>query len=155
MKDKGQDNVSLCGDGGGNEKPSNLHKTVRDTSTGAGCQSGEPASTASTPANMSEETRLAEGNEGTHQSGVPSRGRPLFIEICAGTAMLSRCFKEAGFDSIAIDHSKKRFQPLPHICNVDLTTSHGWEFLDHLVFHYNVIFVHAAPACGTCSRARE
>ncbi len=128
---------------------------MHDISTFDGCQPGEPASTASTSAASVNETHFAEGKEGHQQSGTPSRGRPLFIEICAGTAMLSRCFKEAGFDSIAIDHSKNRFHPLAHICNVDLTTSHGWEFLDHLVSHYNVIFVHAAPPCGTCSRARE
>ena len=89
------------------------------------------------------------------QPNSTSRRSPLFIEICAGTAMLSRCFKEAGFDAVAIDHSKNRFHPLAHICNVDLTTAHGWQFLDHLIEHYNVIFVHAAPPCGTCSRARE
>ena len=155
MKDKDQDKVSPCGDDGGNKKPSDLHKTMHDTSASASCQSGEPASTASMPSDISVETHTAEGNGGARQSSVPSKGRRLFIEICAGTAMLSRCFKEAGFDSIAIDHSKNRFQPLAHICNIDLTTSHGWDFLDHLVSHYNVIFVHAAPPCGTCSRARE
>ena len=65
--------------------------------------------------------------------------------------MLSRCFKKAGFDAVAIDHSKNRFHPLAHICNIDLTTVHGWQFLDHLIEHYNVIFVHAAPPCGTCA----
>ena len=128
---------------------------MHDISAGASCQPGEPATTASAPSDVSVETHAAEGNDGARQSRVPSKGRPLFIEICAGTAMLSRCFKDAGFDSIAIDHSKNRFQPLAHICNIDLTTSHGWEFLDHLISHYNVIFVHAAPPCGTCSRARE
>ena len=66
-----------------------------------------------------------------------SRGNTLFIEICAGTAMLSRCLEEAGFDAVAIDHSKNRFHPLAHICNVDLATSHGWQFLDRLIDHYN------------------
>ena len=155
MNDRVQDGVSLCADAGGKTKPSHPHKTMHDPTAFDDCQPGEPASTASTPAKTAEETHPAEGNDGNKQSDVPSRGRPLFIEICAGTAMLSRCFKEAGFDSIAIDHSKNRFQPLAHICNVDLTTSHGWEVLDHLVSHYNVIFVHAAPPCGTCSRARE
>ena len=118
---------------------------MHDTLTGDSCNPGKPEPTAATPNDTSGEPCAAEGNaietpcnERTHQSGVPSKGRPLFIEICAGTAMLSRCFKEAGFDSIAIDHSKNRFQPLAHICNIDLTTAHGWEFLHHLVSHYNV-----------------
>ena len=97
----------------------------------------------------------AERGVGITTTKPSSKGNPLFIEICAGTAMLSRCFKEAGFDAVAIDHSKNRFHPLAHICNIDLTTTHGWQFLDHLIDHYNVVFVHAAPPCGTCSRARE
>ena len=32
---------------------------------------------------------------------------------------------------------------------------HGWAFLHHVIEHYNVVFIHAAPPCGTCSRARE
>ena len=51
----------------------------------------------------------AEQGSGFTTTTSPSRGNPLFIEICAGTAMLSRCFKEAGFDAVAIDHSKNRF----------------------------------------------
>ena len=69
--------------------------------------------------------------------------------------MLSRCFHEAGFDPLAIDHSKNRFHPYVSICNVDLTKQHGWDFLDRILTHYHVVFVHAAPPCGTCSRARE
>ena len=80
---------------------------------------------------------------------------PLIIEICAGIALLSKCFKDAGFDHLAIDHSKNRFHPYVSICNVDLTKAHGWEFLNHVVTYYHVVFVHAAPPCGTCSRARE
>lgn len=69
--------------------------------------------------------------------------------------MLSRCFKEAGFETLAVDHKHNRFHPLAHICNVDLTRSHGWDFLMHILDHYPVSFIHAAPPCGTCSRARE
>ena len=126
------------------------------------CEPGKPETTASSSNDSPGESRTAQGTttetpfkEETGESGTPSKGRPLFIEICAGTAMLSRCFKEAGFDSIAIDHSKNRLQPLAHICNVDLTKTPGWEFLHRLISHYNVSFVHAAPPCGTCSRARE
>ena len=69
--------------------------------------------------------------------------------------MLSKCFREVGFDHLAVDHSKNRFHPYVSICNVDLTRAHGWKFLHHVLAHYNVVFVHAAPPCGTCSRARE
>ena len=81
--------------------------------------------------------------------------KPLVIEICAGTAMLSRCFQEVGFDVMAVDHTHNRFHPLAHICNLDLTLKSSWEFLHYVVRNFNVCFVHAAPPCGTCSRARE
>ena len=69
--------------------------------------------------------------------------------------MLSRCFHEVGFDILAVDHSHNRFHPLAHICNLDLTEDASWEFLAYVVRHYPVCFVHVAPPCGTCSRARE
>ena len=115
-------------------------------------------------ANQRDATMVASSSLGTSpgiiQSGAekaaPQHGQgPLIIEICAGTAMLSKCFREAGFDHLAIDHSKNRFHPYVSICNVDLTQAHGWKFLHHVLLHYNVVFVHAAPPCGTCSRARE
>ena len=81
--------------------------------------------------------------------------KPLVIEICAGTAMLSRCFQEVGFDIMAVDHTHNRFHPLPHICNLDLTLQSSWEFLEYVVRNFPVCFVHAAAPCGTCSRARE
>ena len=81
--------------------------------------------------------------------------KPLVIEICAGTAMLSRCFQEVGFDVMAVDHSLNRFHPLAHICNLDLTLKSSWEFLHYVLRNFPVCFVHAAPPCGTCSRARE
>ena len=81
--------------------------------------------------------------------------KPLVIEICAGTAMLSRCFQEVGFDIMAVDHTHNRFHPLAHICNLDLSLRSSWEFLEYVVRNFPVCFVHAAPPCGTCSRARE
>ena len=75
--------------------------------------------------------------------------KPLVIEICAGTAMLSRCFQEVGFDVMAVDHSHNRFHPLAHICTLDLTLKSSWEFLYYVVRNFPVCFVHAAPPCGT------
>ena len=69
--------------------------------------------------------------------------------------MLSRCFQEVGFDVMAVDHTHNRFHPLAHICNLDLTLKSSWEFLHYVVRNFQACFVHAAPPCGTCSRARE
>ena len=87
----------------------------------------------------------------------PGLRRPLIIEICAGNATLSRCFQDAGFDSLSIDHAKKRHVPLAKICKVDLTKSHGWEFMRHILSHYPVSHYPlrrmstkscVAPVCG-------
>ena len=69
--------------------------------------------------------------------------------------MFSKCFKDSGFEQLAIDHKANRFHSFVTVCNVELSTQHGWAFLFHILEHYNVVFVHAAPPCGTCSRARE
>ena len=60
--------------------------------------------------------------------------KPLVIEICAGTAMLSRCFQEVGFDVVAVDHTHNRFHPLAHICTLDLTLNSSWELIEFLEY---------------------
>ena len=88
-------------------------------------------------------------------SGMTPQQRPIIVELCAGTAMLSRCFKEREFGVLAVDHQSNRFVPLAEICSLDLTKDYTWEFLHHLLEHYPIKFIHAAPPCGTASRARE
>lgn len=74
----------------------------------------------------------------------------MFIGICAGSAMLSSQFREAGVECLAIDRHQNRFHPLAPICVLDLTKKHSWEFLEQVIERYHVILVHAAPPCGTC-----
>ena len=69
--------------------------------------------------------------------------------------MLSKCFKDSGFEHLAVDHKSNRFHSYVTVCNVDLSTDYGWAFMFHIIEHYDVRFVHAAPPCGTCSKARE
>ena len=54
---------------------------------------------------------------------------PLFLELCAGTAMLSRCFREAGVPVIPIDPQHNRHHPLAKVCNLSLTEVSTWSFL--------------------------
>ena len=77
------------------------------------------------------------------------------LELCAGSAMLSRCFHEQGFTVMPVDHQQNRFHPLAKICNMSLTLDSSWKYLFWLVSTFTVLFCHAAPPCGTCSRARE
>ena len=69
--------------------------------------------------------------------------------------MLSKCFHEQGFTVMPIDHQQNRFHPLAKICNLSLTLESSWKYLHWLVVTFTVLFCHAAPPCGTCSRARE
>ena len=86
---------------------------------------------------------------------APPPGEPLFLELCAGTAMLSRCFREAGVPVMPIDHQHNRHHPLAKVCNLSLTEDSTWSFLSDLVRDHAILFVHAAPPCGTCSTARS
>ena len=85
----------------------------------------------------------------------PSPSDRLFIELCAGAGMLSYCFKEVGFQILPVDHKANRFHPHVHLVHLDLTREHSWRFLDTVLEEYDVCFVHAAPPCGTCFRARD
>ena len=86
-------------------------------------------------------------------SAEPNKG--LVIELCAGSAMLSRCFSEYGFEVLAIDHAANRFHPHAKVCNLSLTEAHTWDYLRWVCCQFRVVYIHAAPPCGTCSRARE
>ena len=79
----------------------------------------------------------------------------LFIELCAGTAQMSSCFHQAGFDVFPVDYEANRFHPLAKVCNLDLTLQSSWDFLHHLLESTRVFYIHAAFPCGTCSAARS
>eukprot|EP00435_Cladocopium_sp_Y103_P075258 s153_g55.t1 len=78
------------------------------------------------------------------------------IEICAGSARLSKVAHDNGFRTMPIDHSTARTCGFP-ICVFDLTDA---DDLAHLVQFIeesadSILAVWIAPSCGTCSRARE
>ena len=91
----------------------------------------------------------------TPNPSLPEREVPMFIEICAGSAILASCFREVGWDIIAIDTKRNRFHPLAKICVLDLSLDTSWEYLRWVCKQFPVKWVHAAPPCGTSSRARE
>ena len=87
-------------------------------------------------------------------------GRPiselLVIEVFAGTARLSITAGEAGFRSLSVDKTCDRCTGA-HIAIFGLTKREDVESLKQLIFdeRFNIAWIHFAPACGTCSRARE
>ena len=85
----------------------------------------------------------------------PTTAKGMMLELRAGSAMLFKCFHEQGFTVMPVDHQQNRFDPLSKICNLSLTLKSSRKYLHWLVVTFAVLFCHAAPPCGTCSRARE
>lgn len=78
------------------------------------------------------------------------------IELCAGCARLSATLFEFGFTVFPIDHSKNRHKQLVKTVSIDLTHPDCLRELLDMVGDPNCVFyLHAAPPCGTASRARE
>ena len=78
----------------------------------------------------------------------------VFLEICAGSAVLSSTIQRLGLQALAIDHEFNRFEAHMHITQLDLAVQSSWENLMDVVREGRVVCVHAGPPCGTCSEAR-
>ena len=92
--------------------------------------------------------------------GNPFDGAPIgslcFIELCAGCARLSLAMSSQGFKATAIDQKSNRHkQKFPTVC-LDLADDDSVRYLLTLLKQPGLVFyLHAAPPCGTASRARE
>ena len=80
----------------------------------------------------------------------------VFVEICAGSARLTKAARDAGFKGIAVDHTDRRS------CGVDIcifeleNQSHVDDLCQFLEAEAdNIAAVWIAPSCGTASKARE
>ena len=80
----------------------------------------------------------------------------LFIELCAGTAILSRTAASAGFRIFPVDNSRKR-APHKSVHLLDLAVPEQQASLIELIRNERdaLALLFAAPSCGTASRARE
>ena len=80
----------------------------------------------------------------------------IIVEICAGSARLTKTARAMGFKGVAIDHSSKRSCGVD-ICIFDLANPAELEDLREYIrknaAHIALIWI--APSCGTASRARE
>ena len=78
------------------------------------------------------------------------------MEVCAGSARLTRKAREAGFNGIAIDHSSQRSCGID-ICIFELEDPNQVQDLCNFIESEadNIAAVWIAPSCGTASRARE
>ena len=80
----------------------------------------------------------------------------LCIELCAGCARLSATLVTKGFRAMAVDQKQNRHKQLHPTVVLDLTSEEAVKYLCALLRQPGaVLFLHCAPPCGTCSRARE
>ena len=80
----------------------------------------------------------------------------FIIEVCAGTARLSRTAQNMGFKVMAIDHSSKRSCGMPIQCFELEDPTQVTALADFIsTEHSSIAYVWFAPSCGTASRARE
>lgn len=86
--------------------------------------------------------------------GILPTKRFLFLELCAGSAVLSATARHKGYSILPVDYARNRHDPKCHICQLDLSKDHAWEVLQYIINTCDVIAVHCAPPCGTCSKAR-
>ena len=78
------------------------------------------------------------------------------MQVCAGSARLTRTAREFGFNGIAIDHTQKRSCGID-ICIFELEDDAQVEELCNFLESEadNIAAVWIAPSCGTASKARE
>ena len=79
----------------------------------------------------------------------------LCIELCAGSAGLSAALRRTGFQVIPVDHKSNRHHPKVACTCINLAHPSAFSILRALIDNSGVVYVHAAPPCGTASRARE
>ena len=79
----------------------------------------------------------------------------LFIEACCGCALLSSCVAKLGFEVMPIDFEGNKHRPYMHVVQLDLRKRETWQFLRYVAESRRPFHFHAAPPCGTASRARD
>ena len=80
----------------------------------------------------------------------------IIVEICAGSARLTKTARAMGFKGVAVDHSSKRSCGVD-ICIFDLANPAELEDLLEYIRKDSarIALIWIAPSCGTASRARE
>ena len=76
------------------------------------------------------------------------------IELFAGSANLSYQLRRRHFQTFPIDHTRTR-SPRVKLVLLDITKPSQVQVLFHMITTLNVAYFHAAPPCGTSSKARE
>ena len=87
---------------------------------------------------------------------LPSHAnKPVFVEIFAGCARLSRCAQQVGFATIPVDGPRNEHRYECKLLVLDLTDSRAQDCLVETLTSIRPQAIHVALPCGTGSRARE
>ena len=80
----------------------------------------------------------------------------LVIEICAGSARLTKTCRKLGLRGLAVDNSAERSCGVD-IMKLDLTDAAQLQLLLDIISadKDNILMIFMAPPCGTASRARS
>ena len=79
----------------------------------------------------------------------------MAIELCCGSAGLSRALCDVGMHAIGIDHLHNKLKPKAPVFIADLSSNEGQLSAMSLVNRCKPYIIHSGPPCGTSSRARE
>ena len=88
-------------------------------------------------------------------SAQPLPERPRALEVCAGSAGLSKALSAIGFDSVGVDWIRNRHRAKAPIVRIDLSTEEGQTEASEMMKDPRIRYVHLAPPCGTFTRARD
>ena len=83
-----------------------------------------------------------------------SRDVAVFVELCAGSAVLSSKASKRGFQAFAIDHEMNRFLPKSKVFLLDPPHETSQQLLSDMYNQMRPQWTHMGLPCGTASRAR-
>ena len=94
---------------------------------------------------------VSDGGSGSLEKDIPHfpMGKQMvFIELCAGSAVLSAAAQKHGFRVVPVDYKRNRHKPKCKLVSLDLSEDHAWDVLMYVFETCDVVAVHLAPPCG-------
>ena len=88
-------------------------------------------------------------------SGAATKIYATTCELCCGSAGWSAAMIRHGIDALGIDYDRNPQKPKAPIVLANLATKEGQDQYRKLDSELKFDILHAAPPCGTASRARE
>ena len=90
---------------------------------------------------------------------MPPQCRPLSeataLELCCGSANWTAALRILGIEAVRVDFSRNPQKPKAPTIKADISTAAGQRLVDEADERMATSVLHAAPPCGTASKARE